>query len=234
MQNARSSNFPGIPILELRVHPSARRQAGRSHGGSKAMSFLKQIRITGVALLALGLGIASADSASALTIDCASAGCLGGIYTLDVRETAPDLYLATYTVDTTGSFTVGATSLVDINIKVANDYLNPILVSGPSGSLLSGPLTGRGCSGTNGSFLCVDLAPNLALGSVYSWQIQFGASEILEEWYVGARYTSPTHRNGWVISESGTNPIPEPSAALIFGAGMLVASGLVTRSGSIE
>ena len=87
------------------------------------MSSLKQIRATGVALLALGLGLgfAAADSASALTIDCASAGCLGGIYTLDVSETAPDIYLATYTVDTTGSFTVNATSLVDINIKVATE-----------------------------------------------------------------------------------------------------------------
>jgi len=202
-----------------------------------AVSALKQIRTTGVALFALCLGSTAADSASALTIDCASAGCLGGSYTLDVSETAPDIYLATYTVDTTGPFTVGATSLVDINIKVANAYLNPILVSGPTGSLLSGPLTGYGCSGTNGGFLCVDLTPNLARGGVYTWQIQFGASEILEEWHVGARYTSPTHvRGGWVISESAksSSPVPEPSAALIFGAGMLIASGLVKRTGSIE
>lgn len=200
-------------------------------------SALKRIRAAGIALVALGLGGAFADSASALTIDCASAGCLGGSYTLDVTETAPNLFLATYTVDTTGPFTVDATSLVDINIKVANEYLNPTLVSGPSGSLMSGPLAGYGCSGTNGGFLCVDLAPTLAVGGIYSWQIQFGASEILEEWHIGARYTSPTHvRGGWVISESGksTNPIPEPSAALIFGAGILVASGLVTRTGTIE
>ena len=31
-----------------------------------------------------------------------------------------------------------------------------------------------------------------------------------------------------------TNPIPEPSAALIFGVGMLVASGLVMRTGELE
>ncbi len=201
------------------------------------MSSLKPIRAMGVALFALCLGTASADSASALTIDCASAGCLGGIYTLDVSETAPDLYLATYTVDTTGSFTVGATSLVDINIKVANDYSSPILVSGPAGALLGGPLAGHGCSGSNGSFLCIDLTPNLPRGGVYTWQIQFGSSQILEEWHIGARYTSPTHvRGGWVVSESGksSNPIPEPSAALIFGVGMLVASGLVTRTGTIE
>ncbi len=31
-----------------------------------------------------------------------------------------------------------------------------------------------------------------------------------------------------------TNPIPEPSAALIFGVGMLLASGLVMRTGELE
>ena len=198
------------------------------------MSSLSQLRATGLALVALlVLGSGLAGSANALTIDCASAGCIGGTYTLDVTETAPNLYLATYTIDTTGAFSVSATSLVDINIKVANEYLSPVVVSGPAGSLLSGPLTGQGCSGTNGGFLCVDLAPTLARGSVYTWQSRFGATALLDEWHVGARYTSPNHRNGWVISEHGTaNPIPEPSAALVFGLGMLVASGLVRKSGA--
>lgn len=192
------------------------------------------LRGTGVALATLFvLAAGFAGSANALTIDCASAGCIGGRYTLDVAETAPNLYLATYTIDTSGAFSVSATSLVDINIKVANEYLNPVIVSGPTGALTGGPLNGRGCSGTNGSFLCVDLAPELARGGVYTWQIRFGATAILDEWHVGARYTSPNHRNGWVISESGpANPIPEPSAALVFGLGMLVASGLVRKTGA--
>ena len=87
------------------------------------MSSLKRMQATSFALFALCLGTTLASSASALTINCASAGCIGGSYTLDVTETAPNLYLATYTIDTTGAFSVSATSLVDINIKVANDYL---------------------------------------------------------------------------------------------------------------
>ena len=190
-----------------------------------------RLRSTAVAFAVFGLITAGfAGASSALTIDCATAGCIGGRYTLDVTETAPNLFLATYTIDTTGAYSVSATSLVDINIKVANEYLNPVVVSGPAGALLGGPLNGRGCSGTNGSFLCVDLSANLARGSVYTWQIQFGATSLLDEWHVGARYTSPNHRNGWVISESGpANPIPEPSAALVFGLGMLVAGGLTRR-----
>ncbi len=180
-------------------------------------------------LLSLETGLAG--SARALTIDCASAGCIGGIYTLDVIETAPDLYIATYTVDTSVPFSVGATSLVDVNFKVANDYSDITVLSGPAGSVLAGPLTANGCSGNNGSFLCVDLSPNLAVGSVQTWQIQFRSSALLDEWHVGARYTSPTHRRGWIISESGSvNPIPEPSAALVFGSGLAVVGGWLERT----
>ena len=71
---------------------------------------------------------------------------------------------------------------------------------------------------------------------MHNGQFRLGASEILEESHGGARHKSPNYRQGWVISESrkSSNPIPEPSAALIFGVGMLVASGLVSRTGTIE
>lgn len=199
------------------------------------MSLIDRIRATATAIAALCLGLGFADSASAITIDCASVGgsCIGGIYTLDVTETAPDIYLATYTIDTSVPFTVGATTLVDINIKVANDYLNPTVISGPGGALGEGPLTGSGCSGTNGGFVCLDLSPTLAVGGVYTWKIQFGATSLLSdgEWHIGARYTAPDKTRGWVISETAS-PVPEPSAALVFGFGMAVAGSLVRRRAS--
>lgn len=177
----------------------------------------------------LGLiALATARPADAITIDCATADCIGGVYTLDVVETAPNLYTATFTVDTTGVYDVGATLLNDVEFKVANDYINPVITSGPTGAVVAGPLNGRGCSGNNDSFICVNLTPDLALGQVYTWQITFGATALVDEWHIGARYTAPNHRTGWVISESGT-PIPEPSAALVFGAGLLVASQVVRQ-----
>lgn len=196
---------------------------------------LSRLRGFALALAALTFATGFANEADALTIDCATAGCIGGVYTLDVQETAPNLFIATYTIDTTTSFNVPATSLVDINFKVANAYTDVTLLSGPNAVLGGGPLNGSGCSGTNDSFICGDLTTSLARGQVYTWRIQFGATSLIDEWHVGARYTSPNHRRGWVISESGpSNPIPEPSAALIFGMGMLVASSLVKRSGHID
>jgi len=186
--------------------------------------------------LAFGLvggSVLAARPATALTIDCSSAGCLGGVYTLDVAETASNQYIATYTIDTTGAFSVGATSLVDINIRVANDFSHVTLLSGPGASVSTGPLAGNGCNsrGTSAGFFCGDLSSDLAVGGVYTWRIQFRADRLLDEWHVGARYASPTHRRGWVISESGrSNPIPEPSAALVFGMGLLVAGSTVKRT----
>lgn len=194
------------------------------------MSFVQLLRSLTFALIALVLG--TAGSASAISVDCASAGCIGGIYTLTVENTGTNLYLATYTIDTSVPFTVGATTLVDINFKVTNDALSPTLISGPSVGLLDGPLTGAGCSGTNGGFICGDLSPDLAVGGVYTWKVQFGATSLIsqDEWHVGARYTAPGKTKGWVISEVAGSPVPEPSAALIFGLGMVVAGSCVKRS----
>lgn len=198
------------------------------------MSPFNPIRSILLAVCGLVVGAGFASTASAISINCATVGgsCIGGIYTLDVTQTAPDLYLATYKIDTSVPFSVGATTLVDINIKVANDYLSPTVVSGPGGALGEGPLTGSGCGGTNGSFVCLDLSPTLAVGGVYTWKIQFGATSLLDssEWHVGARYTAPNKPRGWVISETVGSPVPEPSAALIFGLGMVVAGSVARRS----
>ncbi|MBW2499354.1 MAG: hypothetical protein JRF61_18885 [Deltaproteobacteria bacterium] len=179
---------------------------------------------TAAAFWALG-----ASSAAALTIDCATRGdeCVGGTYELTIVETDPNEYLATYEINTSG-LKVDATHLVDIEFKAANDYTNPMIVSGsPMGTLESGPLSGGGCNGNNDGFICVSLDPKLSAdGSTYTWQVQFGATGLLDEseWHIGARYTSADHQKGWLISETGGSPpIPEPGAAMVFGVGMLVA-----------
>lgn len=119
----------------------------------------------------------------------------------------------------------------DVAFKVANDYSNIVMTSGPSGSVVAGPLNGRGCNGNNDSFICVDLSPELSVGSSYTWTLTFSSTALIgeDEWHVGARYTSPNHRNGWVISETAAAAVPEPTAALLFGAGLLVAGRVTAR-----
>jgi len=166
-------------------------------------------------------GLSSA--ASAIYIDCAVVGgaCFGGTYDLEVISTGGDSYQATYTIDTSGSFSVLAEYLNDVEFKVANDY-SVLSMTGPEGSLVDGPLNGAGCNGNNDTFICIDLAPKLESGMLsYTWIVAFESTGLIgeDEWHVGARYTSTDHQRGWVISES----IPEPTAALLFGAGLLVA-----------
>lgn len=176
----------------------------------------------------------SASLASAATVDCATAGCLGGSYTLDVTQISTDFWQATYTIDTTGAFSVSATDLVDIEFKVANSYANPTLTSGPSGSVQPGPLGGKGCNGSNGGFVCINLNSPVAVGGVYTWTVNFGATNLLaqSDWHLGARYTSASHTNGWVISESPGAAVPEPTSALLFGAGIFVVSRTLRRRSS--
>jgi hypothetical protein len=50
--------------------------------------------------------------------------------------------------------------------------------------------------------------------------------------HIGAHLESDGHRNGWNISIS--NPVPEPSAALVFGVGIAFAATRVRRDDSIS
>jgi len=178
-------------------------------------------------------GLFLSGSSSAVTVDCATAGCIGGVYTLDVVWTGVDTYQATYTIDSSVAFSVNASFLEDLNFKVANDYSNLMLLSGPGGSFVAGPLTGQGCGGNNDSFICMELDPELAVGAEYTWEIQFQTTGLIaeNEWHLGARYSSQNHRQGWVISEEAGSapPVPEPTAALLFGAGPPVAARATRR-----
>lgn len=189
---------------------------------------LRSLRLLAIAVFAVSF--IAAGNASALTIDCATAGCLGGVYDLSVSSLGGDSYLATYSVDTSVDFPVGAEFLNEVEFKLANDYSNVSVLSGPSAIVTDGPLNGAGCRGTNGTFICLDLDPDLSLGSTYTWSVQFDTSALLDEseWHVGARYTSSTHTRGWVISETAA-PVPEPGAAMLFGAGLAVAHTAARR-----
>jgi len=163
------------------------------------MSSLNSFRTKALALAALCLGTTLAGASNALSIECSGAGCMVGVYTLDLSETASNRSI-------------------------------------PRSTLLGSLLSGRGCSASNDRFACVDhRSQSPVRGGVNLGQVRLGSSRFLDELRSGTRYTAPTRDHGSFVPGRGTaNPIPEPSAALIFAAGMLVASGLVKRTGSIE
>jgi hypothetical protein len=181
--------------------------------------------------------LALPGAASALTISDPDKG---GEYTLSIAPIDSDTYVATFTIDfSTVPLDIPATSLNQIEFKVANSYVQPISVtSAPdaTGNWLSGagPLEGKGCGGSNGGFICLSATTPLQLDSatLFEWEIQFDAASLLPEsdWHIGARYTSPTHTRGWVVSlSSGSDPIPEPASGLLFAAGLLVVGASARR-----
>ncbi len=187
-------------------------------------------------ILAVGMTFAMASASSAVMIDCDDVGCIGGVYTLELVQTGTNTWTATYTVDTTGTFSVDATELVNIEFKVADSYtnVNVYMVSVNDLEYDIAPLSGKGCNtkSNNTSFICVELDPHQAVGFSYTYTIMFESDSVLDEadWHLGARYESDSHEDGWVISLEPGSAVPEPTAALLFGAGVLVAGSAGRRS----
>ncbi len=172
-------------------------------------------------------------------VDCFSADpnkCIGGEYTLNVAADG-DAYIATFTMDLSGTndLEISATTIEQIEFKVAGEYdaLSIDLAPDATGNwaLADGSLGGSGCKGTNDSFVCLDAVSPLAVSdTTYTWQIKFDADSLLDEssWHIGARFASPDHEKGWILSASSA-PIPEPRSYLMFGFGALIVGFAVRK-----
>jgi hypothetical protein len=192
-------------------------------------------------LLAMVLALGLPSAASALTIsadadtgDCFGTGddCVGGLYEITLVEGPDDVYTATITASYLGDYdldiggnAIGDVLITHVEIKVSNDYVNPI--SSPDGAVLDGPLSAGGCNGNNDGFLCVELSsPDTATGT-QSWTITFGATDLLdeEEWHLGMRFEWNDGKgqdpNSSLLSASAA-AIPEPSSAVLFALGGLL------------
>src|SRR5215471_13183409 len=114
--------------------------------------------------LCASLGLSSRASALSISAEpgpgCFSANpsdCIGGFYSLTVASIGGNTFQATYTMDLTPGLEIPATSIEQIDFKVANGYQDPLSVvlapdSTANWAIKSGPLSGTGCNGTNGSF----------------------------------------------------------------------------------
>ncbi len=95
----------------------------------------------------------------------------------------------------------------------------------PSNVNNSGCVTGPG---SNAGMVCVELDPAVDAtmgGEIFAHFTVTGDLD-LSEWSYRGKFGP---ENGWVISESGV-PIPEPTAAMLFAVGLLVARSRVRRA----
>jgi hypothetical protein len=171
--------------------------------------------------------------------DCFSTNpdkCIGGVYTLDIAAVDSNTFIATYTMDLTVGLEIPATTIEQIDFKVATDYgTNFTVLSGPGGAgnwtVGEGPLAASGCTGKNGDFVCLDAVNATLVGlSTYTWQIQFDTNALLAEsdWHIGARFANDTHPKGWILSASQA-PIPEPGSMALYLIGGAFVAGVIRK-----
>ncbi len=195
-----------------------------------------QSLVAGLALLSL------AGGAQALTIDLP-----------DPCETCRGLTGSLEIVDLGGSFSVTLTLNSDGYTGGATRIgINQVGFGGIGGwssvSLVSSPITATTafsdpveavtaanslCAvGTSSDKVCTHGFVTITGGGDFVWEFNVVGGTLKDTpWHIGAQFANqagPTQ--GWILSEEGpsSSPIPEPTAALLFGVGMLAAA----RSGN--
>jgi hypothetical protein len=210
--------------------------------------------ISGV-VAAVGLVWMGASPAAALSLsadldtgDCFSAEankCVGGLYNLNVSQLDANTYQATLTMDYGGLYDldVNRNLLMSIDFKVANTYLDPIVVtSAPGGTAnwpaLDGPLNANGCQGNDSAgFVCLNATTPVAMASSFTFGVQFdlapGEALLAEsDWHIGARFGAINPNTGRLntsLLSASSAPIPEPTSYLLFGAGLIIVGGALRK-----
>lgn len=121
-----------------------------------------------------------------------------------------------------------------------------MLVEAPNGVSgwedLTGP-SANGCQDVSGGSACAEAnsdstAAEITEGASYVWtwvgnvtdlEAVF-AADLSGLQHIGAHLENDRHRNGWNVSEEFGQPIPEPSAALVFGVGIAFAGTRLRRT----
>ncbi len=221
-----------------------------SHLARFAFTALALVSFAGSAQAAL-LGEISFSAA-----ECESMGCEGSSLYLKVEDTADYAayssgYVITYTIDTT-TYTGSKTGFNQIGFKVVTNWDldgNNEVISSPSNSydnwepVQDDPIaSGSECDTSAGDTdkVCLNGFVNIkTTPGEYTWVVYLEEGTLMDvdEWHLGAQYANSrfrtyggkdsTNKNGNIIStDSIGQPVPEPTAAVLFGLGAI----LVTRS----
>jgi len=187
-------------------------------------------------------GSAQALQFAELTLDdCDLMGCEGSTLYLSAQEEAGGSWLVTYKINT-DDYTGSKAGFNQIGFKAIQDWTSGTVLTSPGGLpidplpaiVYDDPIASNSlCDTSNGDTdkVCIHGYVNITSGGDYTWTFRIDYGTLItdtSEWHLGAQYADgPNRSRGKIISaEGGTPPVPEPTAALLFGLGAL----LVTRS----
>ena len=197
-------------------------------------------------LLTLFLLIGTSASATTLSLtDCDSQGCAGSDVSLTVESAGSGNWNITLSLDSTGYYgqedgvvqagfkAISGISSNDVTLVSFSDgsWSDPKVagINGGGGTL---------CDGANEpDFVCTSGYANIETNKTYTWTFFVEGGTLLDtsSWAIKFQYCDQTDTDckGHLLSahSEGTpgTPVPEPSAALVFGGALLVVAPKLRR-----
>jgi hypothetical protein len=203
------------------------------------ISHLARFAFTALALV----GFAGSAQALEMTLDlddCDAMGCEGSTLYLSVQEEIGGSFLVTYTINTE-NYTGDRLGFNQVGFKAISDWTTGTVLTSPSGSeddwnpVYDDPIASNSlCDTSNGDTdkVCVAGYVDITGGGDYTWTFRIDDGTLITDtsgWHLGAQYSPLSEagraRGKLISAEGGATPVPEPTAALLFGLGAI----LVTR-----
>ena len=193
--------------------------------------------------LLLLLGAASASATTLSLTDCDAFGCEGSDVFLTVNGDGSGNWNIQLGLDSTG-YTGTLDGVVQAGFKAVTGINNSDvqLLSTSDGSWSNAKVAGINggggalCDGPGEpDFVCSSGYANIETNKVYTWNFFVEGGTVLgvSDWTIKFQYCDQgdTDCKGHLISAPGTPgaPVPEPSAALVFAGGLLVAATRLRR-----
>jgi hypothetical protein len=216
------------------------------------ISRLARFTLTTLALFSFAGTAQALQFAETTLSDCDAMGCEGSTLYLSVQEEAGGSWFVTYTINT-DNYDGTKAGFNQIGFKAIDGWTSGTVLSSPVGSVTSwnpvieSPIASNSlCEKTNGntSKVCIEGFVEIT-GGDYTWTFRIDDGTLItdtSEWHLGGQYADGRFRAGEgarggsggtsgsaghiISAEGGAQPVPEPTAAVLFGLGAL----LVTRS----
>jgi len=211
-------------------------------------------QLTRIALTALVLAGFAGSAQAALIAETWGVcdpgdGCEGSTLHLSVEDNGSGSWLVTYTIDTE-NYNGDRVGMNQVGFKAIKGWTSAEVIFSPVGSMTNpppyeaeipwNPVTETKISanslcdpnpGGTDKICAAGFVDVKTVGGEYSWVFQVEGGTVMtdtSEWHIGGQYADGRRAvPGHVISTSGgTQAVPEPTAAVLFGLGAL----LVTRS----